>query len=1186
MSTPTTGISSLFGLISGDTDTSATTNTGTTDPFATDTISSSNATAASSVLLSASTPVLTPPTKEISLLRWHALISSATNALTNQLHLSDTQAMLLNANLWSELGAAAQAIYEKQQTIVQLSKNDNKIYQAKLSTSLSYDKNVVNPYNTFLNGISSTANAMFLLQQQYAAGTITTETYNDAVSQWNANVGDLNTQLQTQYDIYVAGTNLYNAKVTTNNLKIIEQNILREKNGITPPLPLQPTVTPAPLVLLPTDLQPGPPPPTTTVPSALPTTTGVPQSSGVSTVINVSPTTAEEQAFLDSITNDLNAINSGPIAAYNTAILSAQSQVSAMSDAIVAYQNGGSLADYTAARDAYLTFADSFNPTLAPLATAYTVALENYNLTLPAVNAQISTFNEARLAAGQAPIPYQDELPVPLIGDLLLTLDIPAGPPAPTVNPFSQLPVLLPPAPNGSSTPTTALAYTSKYFSTLFAAGLLSLKDFRAVIDSQNAYRQFLYFNLAGGKTNLFPSNAFIAPHPEINFDVKSNGAAISGVGLTSLILGLDSKALTSIISNSLFSSAGNLLNGKVIPSEVTDQAVLFALSALEKIAIASALPALSLLSGGLDPTQLNDNPVVAGALGLANLKGIEAFLDSGAVEKELTAFLINAGVSQAEIDAALPTLKAALTIGLLQFGVTQLAIALGLPGLLAQVLGNLPGADLQIPLTIGAGQQFGDVLRSGINVQNLKSVLLNELIKKRENIIDRSVALGQINKAINDTVANQTSLSNADDLRSDLARNLENQGVDPDTANDLAQRTLDFVKAEQQLPDLPTLLVKQDILKSEVMRNETFSDIISSQNLQSAINQSFAQADATKRDFRNALVAQLEQQGTERANANLISTELLRSVQSDAIKNSFSLDRVNRDTLTASLIKGNNPEITRNNSEISGINSEISRNNSEITGINSEISRNNSETTGNSFGITRSNFESRNNSNITRNNSEINGNNSDPVTAQNAANIIAATNATFALVPKTELELREILSRQLQAFNVDRLESIGLAKNAAIAQIGRDPLKSANANGFLTRDELAAQLVEELSKQFNGKANGRTVTNLATQLTLAILGPVTAPDYTADQIRRTTSVLSRLNEAYIQAKNTNVIRTDREVAADFTDFIAPKTTDSFALAMRIMDVGTSLFLLSSGIMYEGMGRKPTNYKESIDIPI
>jgi hypothetical protein len=710
-------------------------------------------------------------------------------------------------------------------------------------------------------------------------------------------------------------------------------------------------------------------------------------------------------------------------------------------------------------------------------------------------------------------IPIQDELPVPNISLLLLTEDIPAGPPIPTVNPFedAQLPVLLPPAPNGSTTPTNALAFTSKYFTATFAAGLLSLRDFSDLLTSQNTYRQYLYFTLAGGKTNLFPSNAYIAPHPEIKFDVKANGAAISGVGLTSFILGLDSKALTNVISNALFQSAGNVLDNKQIPPEVTSQAALFALSVLEKISLASALPALGLLGGAgdIDPALLADNPAVAGALGLANLQALNAFLDSGALETELKGFLTEAGFSEAEIAKVLPILTSAVTIGLTQTVISQLAVSLGLPGLLPQILGNLPGSNLQDQVILAQAKQFGDILSDGTNVVNLKSDLLAELIKKDN--IDRSIALSQINKAVNETLANPNSFSNADDLRADLQRNLIAQGVNENTASDLAQQAVDFVQAEQQLPDLPTLLVKDDILKSDVLTSNRFSDIISDQNLQNAVNQSFVQGEATKRDFRNALVAQLVQQGTDRANANLIATELLLSVQSDAIKNSFSIDRVNRDVLLKSLIT--NPD--------------------------------------------------------------------DP----NAANIIAATNATFALVPKTELEFREILTRQLETFNVDRLAAIELAKNAAIAQANNDPLRSVNASNFLTRDQLATQLIANFSEIFNGNVNGRTVTNLASQLTLAIIGPVLAPEYQADQIRRTNSVLSRLGDAYIQFKNTHVIETDREVAANFTDFIAPKTTDSFALITPIL-TGMSLFLLFAGLMYEGMGRKPSNFKENIDIPI
>lgn len=1095
MTTPTPGIvSSLFGLFTGSTGTT-TSSTGSLDPFATDTMSSADPGSGVFSLLSANTPVLPAPTQDITLIQWHRLISTATNALTEQLHLSDTQAALLNSELWAELGAWAKAMADLRNKYLNLSKSETKLYQNKLSSSINYNANVIQPYNTFLNGISVLSNAMYTTQQQYANGDLTDAEYNAAVDQWNADVGDLNTQLQSEYNDYYNATIDYNSTIEANNAEIEAINVMRLAQGITELLPLQPLVAIAPLILLPTNLPYGPPAPSVpTVPAALPPVPGVDETSGVSTSIVVSPTTPEEQALLDSIKGSLDAIAAGPIEIYNMAILGTTDEVDLMRQAIADYQNGGDFADYTAARNAYLAYAIAANVTLTPLATDYINALETYNLSLPAINDQIDAFNVTRLALGQDLIPLQDSLIVPTLESLLLTIDIPAGPPAPLVNPLEvTATVLLPPAPNGSITPTNPLVYLSKFYSPIFLANLASISAYNKNLALQNDYRDYIYFTLAGGKTNLLPSNAYIAPFPEIFFNEKADGAAISGVGLTASILGLNSRVLAAVISNALFSASKN------IPQEVVDQTLLFALTALEKTSLASALPALSSIGGGLDPSKLTGNPAISAALGLANLKGIEAFLDSGAIEKELAGYLAGAGFSQADIDSLLPSLKAALTIGLLQFGVTQLALALKLPGLLSQVLANLQNVDLKQQLIVAGGKNFGDVFRNEINVLILKTELVKDLLKRET--IARTDAQNRINRAINDTLANDAAIRSADDLRSALLRSFSNQGFDQTTSVNLTQQSMQFVDTAQLLPDLDTALNTRDILNSEVVRNL---------NMQDAVNQALTQSNESKRDFRNALIAQLEQQGSDRAAANNMANQLMLSVQSEALKNSFSIDRINRDLLATSL---------------------------SATGSGGK-----SET------------------------------------------IASALNGTYDLAPKTELEFREILSRQLQTFGMDRLNAIELAKNAAIAQSGQDPLKGTSPGDFPARDDLVPQFISELSNQFSGKIDGRTATNLGNQLALAIFGPVTTAQYAADEIRRPQSVLNRLNDAYVEARNTHEFNFSREVAKNFSEFIGPVSLSLTALASRINDPGDRVFLMIAGLMYEGMGRKPSNFKEDISV--
>ncbi len=927
-STPTSGIiSSLFGLITGNTD--ATTNTsGAVDQFSTDTLSTSNATQ-SLVVPHASTPVLPAPSTDVNLLQWHKIISSATVALTNQLQLADTQSMLLSSSMWQNLGEWATAIRALQASMEVVANNE-------IAQSADYNTNTADPFNSFIDGINVTTGNMNTVQQEYIAGTITTAQYNAAVTQWNSNVGGLNTQIQTQYDNYIAGTNAYNDQVTTINQAITTINDQLTAGGVTNLIPLEtPVVSPfnsAPL--LPTNLPPGPPPPSTLVPASIAT---------------VPDTTA----------------------------------------------------------------------------------------------------------------------------------------------------------------PADASSFLETYFVPIFQATLSTLSQYSSQISLVEAYRQFNYYTLQGGKTNLLPNDAYVEPFPKAFFSTNqgSNSSTIAGVGLTTTVLGLSNPNLTSVITNSLAAQSAKVYpldSGRVVPTKTTINSLLLSVAGLEKASIASALPALTLLGGALNPNQLTDNPAATAALGLTNLNAIKEFLDSGVLEKELSASLISSGLTQDEVNSALPSINAAVTIGLLQAGVTQVAISQGLPGLLPQILGNLPNVNLQQQLISASANNFSDFFQNEINVLNLKSTLAAQLIKDN---LSQENAENTANNAVNATLANQTALNNADDLREALQTNLINQGLNSTTATNLTQQALNFVNTGQQLPGLDTTINQQAIQQAALNSDNTIK-----QNLQDGINKALAQENSTNREFLKNLTTQLEQQGNDSTTANFLATQVLVASQT----NPFSTDRINKDILTNSINSANHLA---------------------------------------SPGVS-------------------------------TTNLTAAINGTLALAPQTEIQFRQTLAQQLQSNGINKSTAQTIAQNAAITQTGNDPLKSLTIGGFLTRDQLAAQLTQELNSQFSGNINPNAGAHLGNQLALALVGSTTPTAAAADDIQRPTSVLNRLNQAYVQLKTTLANNFDNQVATNFTDFIAPKTTSFFDFYKRISDPGTSLFQLSSGIMYQGMGRKPTNYKESIDIPV
>lgn len=169
------------------------------------------------------------------------------------------------------------------------------------------------------------------------------------------------------------------------------------------------------------------------------------------------------------------------------------------------------------------------------------------------------------------------------------------------------------------------------------------------------------------------------------------------------MITGLSNRSLTAIVTQSLLSAAYTSNSGfptapnstPKIPQEVIDKAVLFALKSLQKASIESALPTIALLRGKLSDDTL-ESPATKTTLAIVNLNVILNLVKSGALEDAISGFLQQAGFSKGDIVALAAALKASLTAGFVQFGITQLARIARLPGLLPQILANLPDAKIR----------------------------------------------------------------------------------------------------------------------------------------------------------------------------------------------------------------------------------------------------------------------------------------------------------------------------------------------------------------------------------------------------------------------------------------------------------------------------------------------------------
>ncbi|MBA3237898.1 MAG: hypothetical protein H0T62_06050 [Parachlamydiaceae bacterium] len=909
MSTPTGSIgSTIISFLTGGT----TTALPTSDPFAIDSQSNSTQQAPQLQALNLNAPVLSPPV--LTLIEYARIVNTALNNLKEQVNISDTSSMLLNIDMWLENAAWARSLTALKSSLTALSIKELSTFKGQLTDSLKYNQKITT-YNSVLTGLDPALTAMNLLQQQLAADPTNQakkDAYAAAVTTWNTLLPARNAQVQTAYAIYSAATTAFNLQVDANNAKITAINAQRTILGITDLLKLEEPAVLKPIYLLPTLTAATPTP---TVPAIIPKVPPYLSTGAVSTTIVVTPATPAEQAFLDSISSSLNAINSGPGAAYNNYLVSTDDNVAVMSQAIVDYQLGLiTTAQYNTKRDAYLSFASTANNQLSTLGQNYINAINNYNGSnnskIDAQNVTIDAFNITRISLGQEPIPRQVPLEVPNINSALLITNIPQGPPPPATNPLTNSPtVLLPPAPKGSKTPVTSKTYLAQYFTPAYDESLASLAAYTKNLENQGDYRAYILFTLAGGLSNVLP-NAYIDLNPEVTFDPSAQGASISGVALTAMIVGLSSKTLTATIASSVFSAINGQIDGR-LPQGVVDNALLFALSSLQEAKLLSAMPALSVLSRNID-TLFKGSPAVSAALALNDLLGISSLIESGAIEKAITDYLIEAGVSATDIEAVAKSLTAALGIGILQFELFSAAMSLNLPGLLLQVLGNLSDADVRKLLVSSSAKGFGDVLNDPVSVLALKSTLVKDLVAKTG--IQEDIAKAQIQRALDKTLAQKDALRTEAQFKAALRQNLKDVNIDEQVTIDLSDEASTFVKTDLIVQDINTGFLKDSLLSDSLERSQQVNDAIKSVLQNNEIQ--------TKRQLHEALVAELVKTNSTAEEAIEQANQVLLSLQSDELKNSFASDRIDKDLLTASLISANKssnlPESSQDATKIS----------------------------------------------------------------------------------------------------------------------------------------------------------------------------------------------------------------------------------------------------------------------------
>lgn len=580
--------------------------------------------------------------------------------------------------------------------------------------------------------------------------------------------------------------------------------------------------------------------------------------------------------------------NSGPVANYNTFLGSASGQTLTMHNAQQTYIAGtvtpATTAQYNAAVSTWNSQVSGLNAQLASQYATYLKATNDLNAQITQNNAQIDSLNANRKSLGITTlIPHQNLVSIaPPPATLQTVAPGPPPPAAPTVPAGFSAVSPAPGLPAGSTPPSSTAAFLAKFFDPFFAAQLLASNIFfnnQELIDAQDASNIF---------SNQGASSSIVQAPADIE-DASLGSSPVAGAGLLTSILGLGSKGLSLVLSQHILDLVDEALETHT--SEAAKALISTSLAkALQTGFLSSGIPAAALLGDNVD-VAANGGTAGSTALSLAFTSTMNKLVETKFIGNLTETALQDSGASPEDVAKLSGPIGSGVKLGVLLLTLFSTAKALGMPGLITQVLAN-SGAP-------GSGSPYGlnDVLKNPLSGSILKQKLVDQVVGN--GTWDSSTAEAQINSVIN-KVTDRASYSNNFEFAIGLLRGFKAAGLDDSTAAALAQQAQDFVRGERLIGDKDSAFHPQAL--TDAYRNDTtglFSTV------REAVNATLANTYQTKREFGDALTQQLVNQGHEESAAVRLSDNVLLAIRSDTQKRSFNSQNVDHSQLQTSLTNG-----------------------------------------------------------------------------------------------------------------------------------------------------------------------------------------------------------------------------------------------------------------------------------------
>lgn len=582
----------------------------------------------------------------------------------------------------------------------------------------------------------------------------------------------------------------------------------------------------------------------------------------------------QEQAQVNAVTPSINAYNA------SNDFSGDQAATDAVNQAITDYNNGViTQAQYNDAVNTYNTYAQNHN--MQTYATDYDAQATAYNSQVDAINTDITALNVDRAQQGLIPFPLETMLPSGLLPSA--GLSPPAVTPIPLIpNPPSTIPNVTVGVP---TVPLNTVLQNANFKSR--ANNLLDgANTFSQILGNAEKYRNstvFIHKDLFNIKNPSTERSSYVQDNNQGSKPSPTGNAAASSSGYTSLALGLSSSGITRVLGLNVFTAAAKQSQ---IPAYLSDFLTLINIAIGQKAGLLSAAPgvlavgdsSLGNLAGG-PPTN------ILVALGFSSV--IRGLIASNQLSGLVGNLLASNGVSENDLVVLTRTITAGLHLSLIQQAILQVANALGLPGSISQVLGNVSGIpNLDSILGSAVNPTVNDVLRNTRFTDSLKKALTQELILKNTEMDAQQASL-IVNQAVDNANA-EADYASTYAYSQALKDELIQQGVDEQSAQESASQTNALVSSE-----ISSAYLDDEINQSQIDESIQNSDLI---------KQDTQKSELTARSIRDATLMSLSQQGYAFQDALKKSDELAAILTGNRLAQEFSAQTLKEGLLQKSL--------------------------------------------------------------------------------------------------------------------------------------------------------------------------------------------------------------------------------------------------------------------------------------------